>query len=145
MRPQRGTPTWSNRVADLSQLCSRRPECGPGLAEGIAEAGHDVWWDRHLHGGARFATEIDRALKDAEAVVVIWSQASLDSAWVQDEAGEGRDSGRLVPVAIGSAKPPLGFRQFHTIDLGSWTGRGRPAALDELVEAIERTCGSELQ
>ena len=24
------------------------------LAEGISEAGHDVWWDRNLHGGSRF-------------------------------------------------------------------------------------------
>lgn len=113
------------------------------LAQGIAQAGHDVWWDHQLHGGSRFAKEIDRALKDAEAVVVLWSQASVDSAWVQDEAAEGRDSERLVPVAIRSAKPPLGFRQFHTIDLGSWDGHGRPDALDELLEAIGRTCGSD--
>ncbi|HLO18979.1 MAG TPA: TIR domain-containing protein, partial [Sphingomicrobium sp.] len=112
------------------------------LAEALAEAGHNVWWDRHLHGGSRFAKEIDRALKDAEAVVVLWSEASLDSAWVQDEAAEARDSERLVPVAIGSVKPPLGFRQFHTIDLGSWNGHGRPDALDELLSAIDRTCGT---
>jgi adenylate cyclase len=112
------------------------------LAEGLAQAGHDVWWDSHLHGGSRFAKEIDRALKNAEAVVVIWSEASLDSAWVQDEAAEARDSERLVPVAIGSAKPPLGFRQFHTIDLGSWNGQGQPEALGELLNAINRTCGS---
>ncbi|MEO8548027.1 MAG: toll/interleukin-1 receptor domain-containing protein, partial [Sphingomicrobium sp.] len=74
------------------------------LAEGISQAGHDVWWDHNLHGGSRFDTEIDRALKNAEAVVVLWSEASVGSAWVKDEAGEGRDSGRLVPVSIGSAK-----------------------------------------
>ena len=79
-------------------------------------AGHEVWWDRHIQGGSRFSDEIDRALKDAEAVVVMWSDASVASAWVQDEAAEGRDSGRLVPVALGGCRPPLGFRQFHTID-----------------------------
>lgn len=115
------------------------------LAQGIAHAGHDVWWDHHLHAGTRFAKEIDRALKDAEAVVVLWSEASVDSAWVQDEAAEGRDSERLVPVAIGAAKPPLGFRQFHTIDLGSWNGHGRPEGLGELLDAIGRTCGSKKQ
>jgi adenylate cyclase len=114
------------------------------LAEGIAQAGHDVWWDRHLYGGSRFVAEIDRALKDAEAVVVLWSDVSVESAWVQDEAAEGRDTGRLVPVAIGSAKPPLGFRQFHTIDLGPKNGR-RPEALDELLDAISRTCESDMR
>jgi adenylate cyclase len=115
------------------------------LAEGIAQAGHEVWWDRHLHGGSRFVSEIDRALKDAEAVVVLWSDVSVESAWVQDEAAEGRDTGRLVPVAIGSAKPPLGFRQFHTIDLGPKNGHARPEALDELLDAISRTSGSDLR
>ena len=113
------------------------------LAEGISQAGHDVWWDHNLHGGSRFDTEIDRALKNAEAVVVLWSEASVGSAWVKDEAGEGRDSGRLVPVSIGSAKPPLGFRQFQTIDLGAWDGHGQPQALDELLDGIGRTCGSD--
>ena len=112
------------------------------LAESLAQAGHDVWWDSHLHGGSRFDREIEEALKNAEAVVVVWSKASLDSAWVKDEAAEGRDSGRLVPVSLGSAKPPLGFRQFQTIDLGAWDGSGAPGVLEGLLEAIVRTCGT---
>ena len=117
-------------------------DCAKSLAQAISDAGHDVWWDRHLHGGSRFAAEIDKALKDAEAVVVLWSETSVDSAWVQDEAAEGRDSGRLVPVALGSVKPPLGFRQFHTIALGSWSGSDAPETMDELLDAIGRTCGA---
>lgn len=112
------------------------------LADGLTQAGHDVWWDRNLHGGSRFEREIEEALSNAEAVVVLWSKASLDSAWVKDEAAEARDSERLVPVSIGSTKPPLGFRQFHTIDLGSWNGHGLPDAFEELLSAIDRTCGS---
>jgi len=112
------------------------------IAERISDAGHEVWWDRHLHGGSRFVNEIDRALKDAEAVVVLWSSSSVESAWVQDEAAEGRDSGRLVPVSLGSAKPPLGFRQFHTIALGAADGEVRAEAVRDLLDAISRTCGS---
>ena len=65
------------------------------LAELLA-ADHEVWWDREIHGGSRFASEIDKALREAEAVIVLWSTDSLDSAWVQDEAAEGRaaSSGR---------------------------------------------------
>jgi adenylate cyclase len=113
------------------------------LADGLAETGHEVWWDNHLAGGSRFANEIDQALKDAEAVVVLWSDSSINSAWVLDEAAEGRDSDRLVPIALGSAKPPLGFRQFHTIDLGSSPDRRRSGAFEELLNAIARKCGSE--
>ena len=113
------------------------------LASCISDSGHEVWWDRHLHAGSRFAAEIDKALKDAEAVVVMWSPSSIESAWVQDEAAEGRDSGRLVPVSLAGAKPPLGFRQFQTVDLGRWEGTGSPDALDDLLEAIARTCGTD--
>ena len=116
-------------------------EAARQLADSLGDAGHNVWWDRHLHGGSRFDKEIEEALGNAEAVVVIWSSASLNSAWVKDEAAEARDTERLVPVSIGSAKPPLGFRQFHTIDLGSWSGSG-PPDVEELLEAIGRTCGS---
>ena len=113
------------------------------LAQGIGGAGHDVWWDRHIQGGSRFSSEIDRALKDAQVVVVLWSPASIDSAWVQDEAAEGRDTGRLVPVSLRGSRPPLGFRQFHTVDFGSWGGEGAPTQLDELITAISTTAGNK--
>ena len=67
------------------------------LAAVLTEAGHTIWWDRHLHGGANFSSEIDRELKNAEVVMVLWSSASIASAWVQDEAAEGRDSAPARP------------------------------------------------
>ena len=70
------------------------------LAGVLSDAGQTVWWDRHVHGGANFGNEIDRELKNAQIVMVLWSPASIASAWVQDEAAEGRDSGRLVPAVI---------------------------------------------
>ena len=109
------------------------------LAECIGRAGHEVWWDRQIQGGSRFATEIDRELKDAEAVVVLWTKAALDSAWVQDEAAEGRDTGRLVPASLDGSRPPLGFRQFHTVDLTKWNGGGEPENLEDLLSAIAKT------
>ena len=106
------------------------------LAECISNAGHQVWWDRQIEGGSRFTAEIDRELKAADAVVVIWTKSSIESPWVQDEAAEGRDSGRLVPILVGADKPPLGFRQFQSIDFGTWDGECEPPALEALVRAI---------
>ena len=59
----------------------------------------------------------------------------IESAWVQDEAAEGLEGSRLVPVALDGIKPPLGFRQYHTMDLASW--RNGPAAFSELIAAID--------
>ena len=112
------------------------------LAECIGRAGHQVWWDRQIEGGSRFSAEIDRELKNCDAVVVIWTKASIESPWVQDEAAEGRDAGRLVPVILGADKPPLGFRQFQSVDLGDWNGEGDPPALDALIRAIAQKGGA---
>jgi adenylate cyclase len=110
------------------------------LADAVGRAGHEVWWDQQIQGGSRFSRAIDQALKDAEAVIVLWSDTSVESAWVQDEAAEGRDSGRLVPVLLDSCKPPLGFRQFQSVDLSRWRG-GDGAELTALIEAVASTAG----
>ena len=94
------------------------------IALALEKAGHQVWWDRHIKGGAQYSKEIEAALKAAQAVVVLWSKESIDSAWVRDEAAAGRDSGRLVPIKLDQAEPPLGFRQYQTIDLSAARGRG---------------------
>ena len=111
------------------------------LAECIGRAGHQVWWDHQIEGGSRFSTEIDRELKNSDAVVVIWTKASIESPWVQDEAAEGRDAGRLVPVILGTDKPPLGFRQFQSIDFGNWDGESDPPEIEALVRAIDQKGG----
>jgi len=112
------------------------------LADCIGRSGHDVWWDRQIQGGSRFSAEIDRELKGAEAVVVLWSPNSIESAWVQDEAAEGRDTGRLVPVSLDGSRPPLGFRQFHTVEIAKWNSDGQPDKLGDLLEAISKTAGN---
>jgi tetratricopeptide (TPR) repeat protein len=111
------------------------------LASAIEELGHNVWWDRHITGGEEFAGAIEQALESAEVIVVAWTCSSVKSAWVRDEAGHGRDRGRLVPVTLDGCKPPLGFRQYQTIDLSSWKGRAGSTAMKPLKEAIDSALG----
>ena len=106
------------------------------LAKALERSGHQLWWDRHVGGGAKFAAEIARALTESEIVIVLWSRSSVESTWVQDEAAEGRDSGRLIPVSIDASLPPLGFRQFQAIDLSHWSGRRSSAPFKALELAI---------
>jgi tetratricopeptide (TPR) repeat protein len=102
------------------------------IANALEKGGHTVWWDFRIQGGAEYTKEIEQALADADAVVVLWSKFSVESAWVRDEAAAGRDKGRLVPARLDEATPPLGFRQYQNIDLRSWKGRGRPPVQDIL-------------
>jgi hypothetical protein len=63
--------------------------------------------------------------------VVLWSTTSLSSKFVRDEAQEGLDDGRLVPVLLeGGTKQPLGFRQVQAADLSQW----KPDVEDEEFE-----------
>ena len=105
----------------------------------LERAGHEVWWDHQLRAGSRFSWDIATALKDAEAVVVLWSKDSIEFAWVQDEAAEGLEGSRLVPVSLDNSKPPLGFRQYHTVDMSEW--RGGAPVFKQLTGAIEATIG----
>jgi tetratricopeptide (TPR) repeat protein len=106
------------------------------LAKVLEKEGHSVWWDRRLKGGSEFDAVIERALADAEFVVVAWSEAASRSPWVRDEAAAGRDRHCLVPVVLDGSRPPLGFRQFQTVDLSRWKGRGHPPQLNDLIEAL---------
>jgi hypothetical protein len=87
------------------------------LAKALSAAGYRVWWDAALEGGHHFAAEIERELNAADAVLVVWTAASVTSNWVLDEAMHGRDRGCLIPVRFDDTPPPLGYRQFHTIDV----------------------------
>ena len=111
------------------------------LAAVLQKAGYTVWWDALIEGGTRYAQTIDDALQSADAVLVLWSKRSVDSDWVRDEAAQGRDRHRLVPLSLDGTHPPLGFRQIQVIDLSRWHGRGQPQELDAIRRAIATAIG----
>lgn len=113
------------------------------LAKSLECAAHSVWWDRHIHGGSEYSGEIEAALKRSDVVIVLWSEASARSAWVRDEAADGRDRGRLVPLLLDSCTPPLGFRQLQSISIAGWSGRGNPPHWQELLAAIDAQSGAQ--
>ena len=95
------------------------------IAKVLEQAGQNVWWDRHLDSGEEFSAEIEAALDKSDVVLVAWSKESIRSRWVRDEAAVGGDTGRLVPISLDGSLPPMGFRQFHTLDLTGWKGTKR--------------------
>ena len=108
------------------------------FAEWLEREGHDVWRDEDdIGGGASFSSEIEKALEDCDAVLVLWSADAVQSSWVRDEAGYGRDAGKLIPFYLDGTEAPLGFRQFQSIDLSKWRIGGAPTA-DRIRSAIER-------
>lgn len=111
------------------------------LAAALVQRNYIVWWDGLIEGGAQFAKSIREALEAADAVIVLWSKASIESDWVCDEAAQGRDRHRLVPLSLDGSLPPLGFRQYQTIDLAAWRGKADARQLDAIDRAIASATG----
>lgn len=116
--------------------CRADQEDAARLAEALAAAGVDVWWDHLIEGGAAYARRIERALEDSGAVVVLWSARSVQSDWVLDEAARGRDLHKLVPAALDDTPAPLGFRQYQTVDLARWRAGDGDEAIARLLRAV---------
>lgn len=121
----------------ISYAREDRAEVEP-LAHALEKAGFRVWWDAALEGGHHFAAEIERELETADAVVVVWTETSVQSNWVLDEAMHGRDRGCLIPVRFDETPPPLGYRQIQSIQLAD---RAEDAAAEAIGRAAARIMG----
>lgn len=107
------------------------------LAHLLEAAGWAVWWDRAIPAGSSYADVIEKALSNAACVVVLWSRTSVRSAWVIEEAQEGRDRAILLPVHLDDIRPPMGFRTMQGVDLSSWNGDGGDELIQPLMQALE--------
>ena len=103
------------------------------LADALTADALAVWWDRGLLVGADFAAEISARLQSAQVVVVLWSGASVLSAFVRDESSRAVKAGKLMPVRIEDIELPLGFGQLHTLDLLGWDGDRDDEAYQQLL------------
>jgi adenylate cyclase len=92
------------------------------FAEAFEREGYSVWWDITLRSGEAFDEAIERALRAAKAVVVLWSKKSTVSRWVRAEATLADRNGTLVPVMIEPCERPIMFELTQTIDFSNWVG-----------------------
>lgn len=88
------------------------------LSDYLEDKGFKVWWDVELIGGEGFRKQILAKLEAAKSVIVIWTEKSVSSDWVLDEADQARGQGKLIPVRVESLDTkhlPLGHRQNQTL------------------------------
>lgn len=115
------------------------------LKRAFEKHGFSVWWDRELPNAEDWRVNTTAALESARCVVVVWTNASVThtEGFVMDEAQRGRARGVLVPVALDSVEPPLGFGQLQTIDLSHWRGSSKDPFFLDLVAAVHAKVGGE--
>ena len=111
------------------------------FAECFTRAGFDVWWDAALRSGETFDEVIEKELRAAKAVVVLWSPRSVASRWVRAEATLADRFNKLVPAIIESCNLPIIFELTHAADLADWTGNETDPRWQTLIEDIRRLVG----
>ncbi|UAB79075.1 TIR domain-containing protein [Erythrobacter sp. SCSIO 43205] len=87
------------------------------MAKALEAEGYSVWWDRDLRAGEEFDNVIDKHIKQSKAIVVVWSNTSIKSNWVKEEAEDGVIDNKLVPVLIDDVVIPRGFRRIQAAEL----------------------------
>ncbi len=112
------------------------------LAGALEAAGWSVWWDSKLRAGTPFDRVIERELDAAASVIVLWSEHSAASEWVQHEATAAADRGVLVPARIDEARLPLAFRRHQAADLIGWEGDPRHPGYKAILEAVANLVGA---
>lgn len=131
-------------MADVFISYSRKDRArAETMANALKARGVDVWWDTHLKTGAEFRQEISQKLEGARAVIVIWSEESVASRFVCDEADVGAQHDTLFPVLVDLVDIPLGFRQIQTADLTRWRGKASDRLFRSFIDIIADVAGGK--
>ena len=108
------------------------------IADCFGSEGINVWWDAALQSGQTFDEVIERRLREAKAVVVLWSPRSVASRWVRAEATLADRQNKLIPAIIETCDRPIAFELTHTADLSDWTGDTADSRWQNFVEDVRR-------
>lgn len=107
------------------------------LVSALEAEGYSVWWDRDLLPGESFEETIDREIQQADCVVAVWSENSIESQWVKNEALEGMDRHVLVPIMLDDVRLPVAFKQAQTADFTDWPSTVSDEEYRKFIHVIE--------
>lgn len=112
------------------------------LARALESAGLSVWWDRRIPAGRTWRAVLEEALQGMRCLIVLWSEHSLKSPWVLEEAEEARRLEKLLfPVLIEHVAPPVGFRAIQAATLIDWDGSADTPAIPLLIADLKALLG----
>lgn len=116
-------------------------EVAQRIAQALESQGWSVWWDTRLKAGEIWDELIERELKAARSVVVLWSGESVNSRWVRKEARYGDTHRMLFPAMIETVDIPFEFSDVHAENLSGWTDDLSDLELRHLVGALAAFLG----
>ena len=113
------------------------------FAEAFEAEEFSVWWDVTLRSGENYDQVTETALRDAKAVVVLWSKKSVDSQWVRAEATLARRNKKLAPAMIEACERPIMFELTQAADLCHWSGDPNDRTWLNFLADVKRFVGKQ--
>ncbi|HVM98568.1 MAG TPA: TIR domain-containing protein [Caulobacteraceae bacterium] len=111
------------------------------VAEALRALGYGVWRDDELPAHRAYAEVIEERLRDAKAVVVVWSAEAARSEWVQSEADRARAEHKLVQLSVDGAALPMPFDRIQCADLTGWAGEAEAPGWQKVVASLAELVG----
>lgn len=92
------------------------------IVKALEAEGFDVFYDVEIPPGATWEEVLQSKINAAKVVIVLWSEASIQSDWVKEEAEIAKNANKLIPVFLEQVSPPFGFSRIEGANLTGWTG-----------------------
>ena len=103
------------------------------LVNALEKTGWSVFWDRTIPAGKTWRQVIGSEIRACRSVLVVWTENSITSEWVLEEAETGKRRGILIPVLLDNVEPPFGFGNIQAANLAAWNGDTSSRAFTHLI------------
>lgn len=105
-----GNSCESSRLDIFISYSREDSECAEALVTLLQKKGLRIWWDRLIQSEDYFRKSIPEALNRARCVLVLWSEHSIESEWVQEEANSAQKAKKLLELQLTeNHKPGFGY------------------------------------
>ena len=111
------------------------------LVNALERTGWSVFWDRTIPAGKTWRQVIGSEIRACRSVLVVWTENSITSEWVLEEAETGKRKGILIPVLLDNVEPPFGFGNIQAANLAAWKGDTSSRAFTHLIADIAAILG----
>jgi len=98
----------------------------------------NIWWDDDLLPGDPWREQIQANLENCQAVLTLWTEQSVRSKSVIEEAEAGKRRGKLLHAKLDSTPLPYGFGEVQYADLTNWDRQSDGSESLRLIEALRQ-------
>jgi hypothetical protein len=98
----------------------------------------NIWWDDDILPGDPWREQIQANLENCHAVLTLWTEQSVQSSSVIEEAEAGKRRGKLIHAKLDSAPLPYGFGEFQYANLTNWDRQSDGPESLRLIEALRQ-------